>query len=255
MFDLIGKHAIVTGGSRGIGYAIAADFCQAGAEVVIIGTSEKAYEAAQKMNLECGGRGSVQAVIGDVGIREKREELFSECIRLLGGKLDILVNNAGVNIRNKPVIEYPYGDFDRMMAINLEAPFFFSQMAVRLMLPLNSGRVISITSIGGMKGTANGSAVYNMTKSAVNELMKSLTCEYARYGITFNAVAPGFTVTDLAQKALDDPKRMEDVYRRIPDGRLGQPEDIVGAVRFLASDAASHVNGVILPVDGGNISC
>lgn len=137
----------------------------------------------------------------------------------------------------------------------MEAPFFFSQLAVRQMIPQKKGRIINISSVGGMRGGAFGSAVYNMTKSAVNNMTKSFTSEYAKYGITFNVVAPGFTVTDLAQKSLDNPKRMEDVYRRIPDGNLGQPENVAKAVHFLATDGAGHINGVIIPVDGGSIAC
>lgn len=254
-YDLTGKRVIVTGGVRGIGRAIAADFVSSGAAVVIVGTSDTAYEAAEQLNEAYQGAGKAFAAVGDVGSRAGREPLFEQCVKLLGGGLDVLVNNAGVNIRNRPIIDYPYEDFDRMIAVNVEAPFFLSQMAVRLMIPQSKGRIINISSIGGMRGGASGSAVYNMTKSALNVLTKSFTSEYARYGITFNVVAPGFTVTDLAKKSLQNPKRMEEVYRRIPDGRLGQPEDIAGAVHFLATDAAAHVNGVIIPVDGGSIGC
>ncbi len=249
LFDLTGRRAIVTGGTRGIGRAIAEGLHEMGAEVVIIGTNDTVFEAAKEIQ---GDGPNVYGVKGDVGERSTRQALFDECMAHLDGVIDILVNNAGVNIRNFTAIDYPYEDFDRMFAVNVEAVFYMCQMAAKLMIPRGYGKIINISSIAGLRGAKN-MALYSATKAAVIHLTQSLSNEWAGLGLRVNSVAPGFTLTDLAKVSLQNPERMKQVYASLPVGHPANPEDMKGAVLFLASDASNHVTGVTIPVDGGSM--
>lgn len=246
-FEMAGKKAIVVGGSRGIGRSIVEGLHACGVEVAVVGTNDHVYEVAK----EVGASGApVHGVKGDVGARETREGIFNECVKALGGKLDILINNAGVNIRTHPTIEYAYEDYDRTMAVNVESVFYFCQFAARMMIPQGHGKIINISSTAALEGLANA-VIYSASKHAVIGLTKSLAREWSKHGLRINSVAPGFTATDLAKESLANPERMKNVYSSLPVGEIAQPDDIAGAVLFLASPASDYLTGITIPVDGG----
>lgn len=248
IFDMTGKKAIVVGASRGIGRSIAEGFHECGVEVVMVGTNDYVYEAAAEVGSDGGA--PVYGVKGDVGDREARKGIFDSCMEKLGGKLDILVNNAGVNIRTFPTIDYAYEDFDRTMAVNVEAVFYLCQFAAKVMIPQGYGKIINISSTAGLMGMSNG-AIYSASKHAVVGLTKSLAIEWSKKGLRINSVAPGFTRTDLAAQSLANEERMRGIYARLPVGEIAEPQDIRGAVLFLASPASDHMTGAVIPVDGG----
>lgn len=248
LFDLTGKKAIVTGASRGIGRSIAEGLHEMGAEVVIIGTNEKVHEVAKE--IAATGGPAVYSEIGDMGDRANRPGLFQRCVDHLGGHLDILVNNAGINVRTHPTLEYTYEEFDRMMAVNVEGVFFFCQMAANLMLPQGKGKIINISSTAGLTGS-KGATVYSTTKAAVVNMTRSLALELASKGIQVNSVAPGFTNTDLSEISRKNPERMKAVMARIAAPGIAEPDDMKGAVLFLASEASNYVCGCTIHVDGG----
>ncbi len=165
------------------------------------------------------------------------------------GSLDILVNNAGT-IRRSPAVEFPQEDWDDVMAVNLNALFFLSQAAGRHMVERGSGRIINIASMLSFQGGVNV-ASYTATKHAVAGLTKALANEWAGSGVNVNAIAPGYMATDNTAPLRADEKRAASILERIPAGRWGTPEDLQGAVVFLASDASRYMHGAIVPVDGG----
>lgn len=248
LFDLSGRKAIITGASQGIGKAIAEAMHSSGAEICIIGSHEHVFDAAKDME-QCGGA-PVHAVMGDLGDRLQREALFAQCLEKLGGQVDALVNNAGINIRKADALNYAYEDWDRMFSVNVEAVFYFCQFAAREMLKKGYGKIVNTASIAGMRGV-KGASVYSATKAAVIHLTEALSNEWSGKGIRVNCICPGFTATELAKVSLQNPERMKEVHAAMPIGRIGQPEDIAGAVVFLASPASDFITGIHLPVDGG----
>lgn len=248
LFDLTGRKAIVTGGYQGIGRAYVEGLRNHGAEVCIIDLNKKVIEAAKEMSMDGGV--PVHAVAADLADRTTRQQTFDACLEKLGGRLDILVNNAGINIRNADALNYPYEDWDKMFAVNVESVFYFCQMAARHMMANGYGKIINAASIAGMHGVKNAS-VYSATKAAVILMSEALSNEWAAKGVRVNSICPGFTATPLAKHSMDNPERMKEVYAKMPIGRIAQPEDLAGTVVYLASDASDFVTGVHVPVDGG----
>jgi len=251
-FDLSGRRIIVTGASRGIGRAIAEALYAAGAELCIIGAHDTIFQAAR--DIAVSGTAPVRAVRGDLGDRAGREALFGKCVQALNGEVDVLVNNAGINIRKTGALNYPYEDWDRMFAVNVEAVFYFCQFAAREMIKRGYGKIINTASIAGIRGV-KGAAVYSATKAAVIRMSEALSNEWSSQGIRVNCICPGFTETDLAQVSLKDPERMREVLAALPMGRIAQPAEIAGAAVFLASGASDFITGTYLPIDGGASSC
>ncbi|MFT8314460.1 MAG: SDR family NAD(P)-dependent oxidoreductase [Clostridium sp.] len=245
-FNLDGKKAIVTGGSSGLGRGMAEGLAEAGAEVIIVGVSDKAYGTADELN-KLGYK--VHAIKGDIGKRENLKELFNSCLDKLGGDLDIIVNNAGIQRRNK-CEEFPLEDWDEVISVNLTATFQLCQMAGIKMLEKGSGKIINVASMLSFFGGYTVPA-YAASKGGVAQLTKALANEWASKGININAIAPGYMDTSMNTKLINDEVRNSEILSRIPAARWGTPEDLKGITIFLASSASDYLNGTVIPVDGG----
>lgn len=246
IFDITGHKVIVTGGTRGCGYAIAEGFLEANCEVVIIGSSDKAYsvpEAFRERGFPCRG------VRADLSDADQVQGAFDQALELLAGRLDTLVNNAAVQFRC-PADEVPLDRIQWIFRTNFIAPYLLTANATRVMKKQGRGRVINISSNLAVMGGI-GVAPYSATKGAVLQMTKSFSNDCAGLGITYNCIAPGYMDTDMIAAITSDPVRSARILKRVPMGRFGQPGDMKGACLFLASDAAAYVSGVFLSVDGG----
>lgn len=239
------KVAIITGGSRGIGFATADAFLREGASVILAASSLASAEKAAGKLREKHPQGTVAAISPDLSSLESVRESFRAATETYGC-VDILVNNAGVS-ESTPFTEYTEADFDRVMDLNVKGVFNATRAASECMVARGHGVILSTSSMVSIYGQPSGIA-YPASKFAVNGLTVSLARELGPKGIRVNAVAPGITETDM-MKAV--PKEViEPMIAQIPLRRLGQPEDIANAFVFLASDEASYITGVVLSVDG-----
>lgn len=244
LFDIRGKKAIVTGGSRGIGKGIAKGLHDAGVEVVVMGTNEKVFAAAE----EIGTPGTkAYGVICDFDKTAEIEGAFQKAMVFLGGDIDILVNNAGTQIRHK-CEEFPLEDWEKVLRINLTSAFALSQLAGRIMLKKGYGKIINIASVVSFSGGYTVPA-YAASKGGMAQMTKTFCNEWAGRGVNVNAIAPGYIDTDNLIGLNES--RMRQILDRIPAGRLGKPEDLVGMVIYLASKASDYVHGSVQIVDGG----
>ncbi len=244
LFDIRGKKAIVTGGSRGIGKGIAKGLHDAGVEVVVMGTNEKVLASAREIGT---AETKAHGVICDFDRTADIEGAFQKALGFLGGDIDILVNNAGTQIRHK-CEEFPLEDWEKVLRINLTSAFVMSQLAGRIMLKKGYGKVINIASIISFSGGYTVPA-YAASKGGIAQVTKTFCNEWASRGVNVNAIAPGYIETDNLI-GLDE-TRMRQILDRIPAGRLGKPEDLVGMVIYLASRASDYVHGSVQLVDGG----
>lgn len=238
-FDLSGRKAIVTGGARGIGRAIAEGFISVGAEVVCI---DHAWDPSEQADRPA-------AVVTDLSDRGALERGFGEALKQLGGQIDILVNNAGL-WDDTPSLEMELDVWDRIIEVNLTAAFALSRRAAAVMIPRGSGRIINIGSIRSLRGGQNAAA-YAASKGGVALLTQTLSNEWAPLGLRVNAIAPGAMVTALTEKLRRDPAAVARFIERIPARRWGTPADVTGLAIFLGSDASDYVTGAIIPCDGG----
>jgi len=242
-----GKVAMVTGAGSGIGRAIAVAMAEAGADCVVTEVPGKVKDL-EPVCREIADQGR-RAMALPLMLPDLRsiDELVTEAVKGMG-RVDILVNNAGVNVPRE-ALEMTEEDWDRVLDVDLKGLFFLSQRVARDM-QRGGGRIVNIASQNGMVGYYKRAA-YCSAKAGVVNLTRVLAIEWARYGINVNAVGPTFILTPLTQSTFDDPFLREDILKRIPLGRVGKPEDVVGAVVFLASPAADLVTGHTLMVDGG----
>ena len=247
MFLLHEKKALVTGAAQGLGAALAVGLAEAGADVAVLDRQSCDATIAQ---IEAVGQRGMPLCHDLTGLTQKQAgEIVSEAITMLGG-LDILVNNAGI-IRRSPALDYSEEDWQSVIDINLSSVFLLSQAAARQFVASgNGGKIINIASMLSFQGGLFVPA-YAAAKSGVAGLTRALANEWASRNINVNAIAPGYMVTDVTAGIRNDPERNQSILNRIPAGRWGEPEDLKGAVVFLASDASRYVNGAILPVDGG----
>jgi 2-deoxy-D-gluconate 3-dehydrogenase len=244
-FKLEGKAALVTGASAGLGAAVAIALAEAGADVACHGNSRSPNATCEAV--ERVGRRAV-AVTADLADRQTPAALVDE-VRAALGRIDILVNNAGT-IRRSPAVDYSDEDWDSVIEVNLSSVFRLSKLAARHMLELGRGKIVNIASLLSFQGGITVPA-YAASKGGVAQLTKALANEWAARGVNVNAIAPGYMRTDNTAALQKDETRSRQILERIPAGRWGEPEDLGGAVVFLASSASDYVNGHVLVVDGG----
>jgi 3-oxoacyl-[acyl-carrier protein] reductase len=241
MFDLSGKTALVTGATGGIGGAIARALCGQGAMVAISGTRREALDALAGELKE-----RIHVLPCNLADKDAVEALVPKAEAAMG-KLDILVANAGIT-RDNLLVQLRDEDWDEVVAVNLTATFRLARAAVRTMMRRRFGRIIAISSVVGVTGNP-GQSNYTASKAGMVGLIKSIAAEYAKRGVTANAIAPGFIATAMTDKLND--KQREAILARVPAGRLGSGADVAAAAVFLASDEAAYVTGQTLHVNGG----
>lgn len=245
-FKLDGKVALVTGAGQGLGQGMALGLAEAGADIASLdrvgcgGTCEAVRAMGRKyfesvVDLREASVGDLKAVV---------ERIVSEL-----GRIDILVNNAGT-IRRSPAIDISEADWDDVLQVNLKAAFFLSQAVARVMTSQGSGKVINVASMLSFQGGINVPS-YTAAKSGLAGITRALANEWAKHNINVNAIAPGYMATDNTAVLRADPIRSTSILERIPAGRWGTPDDLKGAVVFLASSASDYMHGAIIPVDGG----
>ena len=249
---LQGKVAVVTGGSRGIGRAIAKTFAREGAHVVVNYVRASAEAARVVEEIRTAG-GSAISVMADVSQRVQAQKLVDETVKTFG-RLDILVNNAGIR-REGTVLDTTEEDWDRTMGVNLKGPFNCMQAAGRVMVKQRYGKIVNVSSISGLGGAPGGELAYSCSKAGLMSMTVVASLELGQYGINVNCVAPGWTVTDMVLRAAGSEKALEKMNqvkaRMASMGRVGDPKDIANVALFLASDESSFISGQVIVADGG----
>ncbi|MFM8986674.1 MAG: SDR family oxidoreductase [Planctomycetia bacterium] len=245
LFDLRDRVALVTGGRRGLGLAIATGLAEAGAKVAVAASAPDAGDLPARMQAAGGEWAYFQS---DLTAREPRQRLVADVVGRFG-RLDILVNGAGIQHR-QPALEFDLGKWDEIVSLMLTGVFELCQQAARVMDGQGGGKIINIASVCSLQGGWTIPA-YTAAKHGVAGLTKALANEWAARNIHVNAIAPGYFDTDMCAGIMADPLREPKIRERIPAGRWGRPADLVGPVLFLASDASNYVDGHMLVVDGG----
>ena len=246
-FNLTGKTALVTGCRRGIGQAMAEALAEAGADIIGVSTAMEKTGSEVERAVTAAGR----AFTGYACDFADRNALYRFIAQVTADfpTIDILVGNAGTTYR-APVAEFPDAEWDRVIEVNLNSHFILARELGKRMVARGNGKIIFTASITSFQGGLIIPA-YAASKGAIGVLTKALANEWASHGVQVNAIAPGYIATDLNAVLREDPKRMPAISERIPAGRWGTPDDLKGAVVFLASAASNYVNGEILVVDGG----
>ncbi|MEK3643942.1 2-dehydro-3-deoxy-D-gluconate 5-dehydrogenase KduD [Aeribacillus sp. FSL M8-0235] len=243
-FDLTGKVAVVTGGSRGIGKGIAIGLAEAGANIVLVQRSNdtSTQEEIKALGVRC------EIIHCDLINLEDVKQVIPNAIETMGS-VDILVNNAGIQ-RRSPAVDFSEQDWDDVLTVNLKAVWILCQQAGRHMVKRKSGKIINIASLISFQGGILVPA-YAAAKGAVGQLTKALANEWASQGVNVNAIVPGYIATEMNTALIEDPVRSRQILERIPAGRWGNPDDFKGPAVFLASDASNYIHGHLLVVDGG----
>lgn len=248
MFKLDGKIAIVTGGAGGIGEALALGLAVQGATVVVSSRNQEAIaKAAEKITGESGRK--AYAIAADVTDEASIQALVDQVVKQFG-RIDILVNAMGMNIK-RDAFEYPMEDWDKIFAVNVKGTMAACKAAGRVMREQKGGAIVNLSSVRGIRGYTGGNTGYCATKGAVELITKALALEWAPHGIRVNALGPALVITPGTRHIADNPELAAKYAKAVPMGRIGLPEDMVGAVVFLVSEAASFVTGQTIYVDGG----
>lgn len=244
--DLSGKTVLITGGTMGIGAAIAAELHNAGADLILTGVEDEGFIGELNTDTISKGINNIHYFHVDFTNLNSVDNFF----KYLDGqkKIDICVNNAGTN-RNNPIDEINIEDFDLLLNVNLKAPFLITRYLSKRMKEANYGRIVNIASIWGIKSRA-GRASYTITKSGIIGLTKTSSIELAPYNILVNAVSPGFTMTELTMKTLPE-KEFNELKEIVPAKRFAQPNEIAKLVLFLVSDLNTYITGQNIAIDGG----
>ena len=245
-WDLQGKRALVTGGTKGIGKAIAEEFLALGAEVMIVARDEK--EVQRLVRLWQAERKLVTGLAGDVSRPDCRQKIV-EAIEERWGALDVLVNNAGTNIR-KRLVQYSEEEYRSVLEVNLFSSIELCRLCLPLLVRGRSANVVNIASVAGCVDVQTG-APYGMSKAALIQLSRHLAVEWAEHGIRVNTVSPWYTDTPLAEPMLKTPERFRRIIERTPMNRVAQAEEVASVVAFLAMDKASYITGQNFVADGG----
>jgi len=247
LFDLTGRVAVVVGGAGGIGRALALGLADFGADVVV---ASRKLEPLEKVAEEIRAKGRKTLAITVDVVQERSVADMVDRILKVFPRIDVLVNAAGVAIR-KPAETFPIGEWQQVMDVNTRGTWLCCQAVGRVMIKQKSGKIINLSSVRGRYGLPADYAAYCPSKGAVDTLTRTLACEWAKYNVLVNAVAPTIVETELTRPALADAEFAQRMKARIPLGRWAMPEDIVGATLFLASKASDFVTGQILYIDGG----
>lgn len=245
---LVGKMALVTGASRGIGRAVAAGLAREGADVAVAYVRDQAGAETTAEAVRAAGRRAL-VVQADVAVRAQVESMVEKVLAEFG-RIDILVANAGMLTRT-PFLELTDDEWQRVIGTNLTGPFIVGQLVARQMVKQGGGKIVNVSSEVSERVLLN-LAHYSASKGGLRQLTRSMALELAPHGINVNAVAPGTTVTDINRDRLNDPAARADRLRGVPLGRFNEPEDLVGAVVYLCSPAADAVVGATIHVDGGS---
>jgi gluconate 5-dehydrogenase len=249
LFSLAGRTALVTGSARGLGYAIAEGLADAGASVIINGTTEAGVAKAVEA-LRAKGH-NADAAAFDVTNEAAIAATFAG-FDAAGTSIDILVNNAGIQLR-KPMVELTTPEWQKVIDVNLTSAFVVGREAAKRMIPRGRGKIINIGSLTSALARATV-APYTVAKGGIKMLTQAMAAEWAAHGLQANAIGPGYMITDMNQALIDNPTFDAWVKGRTPAKRWGRPDELVGTAVFLASGASDYVNGQIIYVDGGMIS-
>jgi 2-deoxy-D-gluconate 3-dehydrogenase len=244
MFDLSGMSAVVTGASTGLGGGMSVALAAAGADILLVDHKRRETTAEE---IRAEGRKAVSIAV-DLATDGSVDEIVRVALDAFG-KIDILINNAGM-IRRKPAIDVSREEWTEVIAVNATSAFFLAQAAARDMMKRKHGKIVNIASLLSFQGGIMVPA-YAASKGAVAQMTKAMANEWAPHGINVNAIAPGYMATDNTKALREDPVRSRSILDRIPAGRWGTPEDVKGAVLFLAGRASDYVHGHTLVVDGG----
>lgn len=247
--DLTGKTAIVTGGGKGIGRAIALGLADAGAKVVIAARTASEIEAVAEEIRSNGGEAIAQ--VTDLTQSDQIDAVVEATLKAFG-RIDIVVNNAARSFL-RSLLDLREDGFDKIFDTNVKGTFLLSRAAAKVMKEQGGGRIVNITTVGAVRGGAMMGA-YHASKAAVKMLTMCMATEWAPYNILVNAVGPGLTKTHFSQPIWGNPEVERQIVTRIPQGRLAEPEEIVGAVLFFCSDAAKFITGQSVYVDGGTLA-
>jgi NAD(P)-dependent dehydrogenase (short-subunit alcohol dehydrogenase family) len=247
MFDLKGKVALITGASKGIGEAMAHVFAQYGAKVVVNSRRQEAVEAVAAEIRAKGGEAI--GIAGQVGNPEDLKQIFEKTIAAYG-RLDILVNNAATNPVYGPIEATDSTVFDKIMSVNVKAPFELSKLAMPIMAKNGGGSIINISSIGGVR-PETGLGIYSVSKAALISLTSALAKEWGQHEIRVNVICPGLIKTKFSKALWENEKTLNRFTQHLPLKRMGNPEDIAGLALFLASDASAYCTGSAFNADGG----
>ena len=249
MFRLDGKVSVVVGGGGGLGCAVALGLAGAGARVAIVDIDAERARATASVCIERGQ----QALALGVDITSRPQvAVMVEKVQQQLGPIEVLINAAGIT-RRYPAAEFPEAVFDEILAVNLKGVFLCCQEVGRHMISRRQGKIVNFASIAGQIGLS-GTLAYLCSKGGVIQLTRGLAVEWAQYNIRVNAIAPSWFETNMGGMLRQEPQYQSHAMRRVPLGRMGQPEELIGAVLYLASDASSMVTGHVLAVDGGTLA-